>query len=155
MNKLVREAAMRHFLATVKPVAESTRVLEGQGIPTDEAIDQAIATLPLDRVSTLIAILKQSARDLDSTARGIEAYQSVGTPYGDTYGDLLKWMAEQPDKGREGEHAAEKVTERQAGKATDEATDRAADEGMFDRGEEQMIRAEEERMDKDPDNPVE
>ena len=111
--------------------------------------------MPLDRISTLIAILKQSARDLDSTASGIEAYQSVGTPYGDTYGDLLKWMAEQPDKGREAERAAEKVIERQAGTATGEAADRAADEGMFDRGEEQMIRTEEERLDADPDSPVE
>ena len=133
MSELVRKAAMRHFLATVKPVAEATRVLEGQGIATDEAIDQAIATMPLDRVSTLIAMLTQAASDLDSTARGIEVYQSVGKPYGETYGDLLKWMAEQPDEGREAERAAEKIAERQADEATDEAADRAADEGMFDR----------------------
>jgi hypothetical protein len=154
MNELVRKAAMRHFLATVKPVAEATRVLEGQGIATDEAIDEAIATLPLDRVSTLIAILRQSAGDLDSTARGIEAYQSVGIPYGDTYGDLLKWMAEQPGEGHEAEHAAEKVAERKEDKATEEDEDRAADEGMFDREEEQLLRAEDERMNADPDDSV-
>ena len=138
MNELVRKAALRHYLATIVTVAESARKLEEQGIGTDEAIDQAIAAMPLDRVSTLLQILKQTASDLASTERGIEAYQSIGMPYGDMYSGLLKWIAEQPSEGREEGRVAEKCVERKVDQATDEAADRAADEGMFDRGEEQM-----------------
>jgi hypothetical protein len=145
-EELVRKAAMRHYLATVGMVAESARLLEDLGIGTDEAIDQAIAAMPLDRVHALLVSFKRARIDLDSTARAIEAYQSAGKPYGDTYGDMTRWKEEQAGEGRETERAAE----HEADKATDEAADRAADEGMYDREEEQMIRAEEERMNVDP-----
>ena len=61
---------------------------------------------------------------------------SQSHPYGDTYGDLMKWAEEQADEDLETERAA----------------DRAAEEGMIDREEEQVTRAEEARMDAELDN---
>ena len=145
-EELVRKAAMRHYLATIGMVAESARLLEDLGIGTDEAIDQAIATMPLDRVSALLVSFKRARIDLESTADAIEAYQSAGKPYGDTYGGMTEWKDEQAGEGLEAERSAE----HEADKATDEAETRAGDEGMYDREEEQMIRAEDDRMNVDP-----
>jgi hypothetical protein len=144
-SRQVRKAAIRHYFAMVAKVVESARLLDALGIGSDEAIDQAIDALPLGRVSALITSLQQAQGDLGRTLRDIEAYQSAGKPYGDTYGDLMRWAEEQADEG----HEAERVAEHEADKASDEAEDRAADEGMYDRQEEQMIRAEEARMNMD------
>ena len=135
-SRLVRQAAIRRYFALVTMVMKSARQLDALGIGSDEAIDQALAALPLDRVTALVVSLQQVQDDLDRTARDIEAYQSVGTPYGETYGDLMKWAEEQADEDRETERAA----------------DRAAEEGMIDREEEQVTRAEEVRMDAELDN---
>jgi hypothetical protein len=145
-SRQVKKAAIRHYFAMVARVVESARLLDALGIGSGEAIDQAIDTLPLDRVSALITSLQQAQGDLGRTLRDIEAYQSAGKPYGDTYGDLMRWAEEQAGEGPE----TERVAEHEVDKATDEAEDRAADEGMYDRQEEQMIRTEEARMNVDP-----
>jgi hypothetical protein len=144
-SRQVRKAAIRHYFAMVARVVESARLLDAVGIGSGEAIDQAIDALPLDRVSAHITSLQQAQGDLGQTLRDIEAYQSAGKPYGDTYGDLMRWAEEQADENRETEQAEE----READKATDEAEDRAADEGMYDRTEEQNLRAEEAEIDVD------
>jgi hypothetical protein len=149
-EELVRKAAIRHYLATIGMVAESARLLEELGIGTDEAIDQAIAAMPLDRVYALLMSFKRARIDLESTVDAIEAYQLAGKPYGDTYGGMTKWKEEQAGEGREMERSAEKAAEHEADKATDEAEDRAADEGMYDREEELMLRAAEDRLNVDP-----
>jgi hypothetical protein len=110
-DEVVRKAAIRHYLATVGMVAESARLLEELGIGTDEAIDQAVAAMSLDQVSAMIMGFTWAHIDLESTALVIEAYQSLGKPYGDTYGGLMKWREEQAGEGREVERAAEKAAE--------------------------------------------
>jgi hypothetical protein len=132
-DELVRKAAIRHYFAMVALVVESARQLEATGIGSGEAIDQAIATLPLERVSALLTSLSEAVEDLDRTAHDIEAYQLAGKPYGNTYGELMRWAEEQAGESREAQLAAEKIAEREEDKATEEAEDRAADEGMINR----------------------
>jgi hypothetical protein len=144
-DEVVRKAAIRHFLAMVGMLIESARLLRDVGAGSNEAIDQAVAAMPLDQVSDMIRGFQSVHIDVEGTALAIEAYQSVGTPYGNTYGDLMKWREEQAGEGHEVEQAAE----RKEDKATEEDEDRAADEGMFDREEEQVLRTEYKRMNAD------
>jgi hypothetical protein len=132
-DELVRKAAIRHYFAMVALVVESARQLEASGIGSGEAIDEAIAALPLEQVSALLISLVQAHDDLDRTAHDIEAYQLAGKPYGNTYGELMRWAVEQVGESREVQHAAEKATAREEDEATEEAEERAANEGMIDR----------------------